>query len=93
MATISIPAITTGQFFSRVLNTSRIAVVTAGGKFLRLFQLAAQDEDEGNDQAAEQERNAPAPLANGASSAALSAKPMAAATMIATCWLPDCQLV
>ena len=41
-------------------------MMAAGGKLLGLLQLTAQDENERNDQAAEDERNAPAPVADGA---------------------------
>jgi len=65
-------------------------------EFRRLFQRSAKEENEGNDEAADEERNSPLgefdPPRNAIVSpvtASFSANPMVAATKIATCWLAD----
>ena len=69
-------------------------VQRALGERAGLRQRAAQEEQHRHDQAADAERNTPAPGATSAGEqAGRSAMPIAADSTTATCWLPDCQAV
>ncbi len=77
----------------RLVDLGRRRMDLSRGERLGLLERAADHVEERHDRAADEERDAPAPVGGGLGDMSLAmAKPSSAANTTATCWLADCQL-